>query len=364
MATASPDAPTAASQSADHPPSPAPYVHLHLHSEYSLLDGANRIDKLIARVQELGMDAVAVTDHGNLHGAVEFYTKAKDAGVKPILGVEAYVAPGDRTDRTYTGIQDGGFHLVLLAENQTGWANLLKLCSDAYLNGFYFKPRMDKSTLTRWSEGLIAINGHLGSSLAHHLSQYVQTKKDEHWRRAIEEARWHARTFGANEDGEPRFYVELQRHINEQEVINPLLVKLARELDLPLVCDNDSHFLLAEDHDAHDSLICISTGKVKDDAARMRYSTDLYVKSPDEMAALFRGYEGGAGDEAMANTRRIADRCNVELDFEANHAPVVKVEYSGAGSFSPGDDPYALIAAFKSDDPVGSTEWFKRFCAQ
>jgi DNA polymerase-3 subunit alpha len=175
-----------------------PFVHLHLHSQYSLLDGANRLDRLIKRVQDLGMDAVAVTDHGNLHGAAEFYQRATAAGIKPILGIEAYVAPdldgkpSDRTSREYTGVSDGGFHLVLLAEDQTGWANLLKLSSDAFINGFYFKPRMDKTTLAQHREGLIAINGHLGSSIAHHLCKYKQSNDPTHWRRAVEEAKWHA----------------------------------------------------------------------------------------------------------------------------------------------------------------------------
>lgn len=359
------DAPAPSTTAADAAADRAPFVHLHLHSEYSLLDGANRVDKLVARVKELGMDAVAVTDHGNLHGAVEFYNAATRAGIKPIMGIEAYVAPGDRTDRTTTGIADGGFHLVLLAENNTGWANLLKLSSDAYLNGFYYKPRMDKSTLEAHADGLIAINGHLGSSLAYHLANYVKTNKDEHWHAALDEARWHAATFKVSSDGQPRFYVELQRHIPEQEAINPHLVRLARELDLPLVCDNDSHFLLADDHDAHDSLICISTGKIKNDEARLTYPTDLYVKSPQEMAELFAGYEDGAGDEALANTRQIADRCDVELDFTANHAPVVKV-VCRIGDDLPTDPAEArrFIDGFDCEHPVGSTEWFKAFCAE
>ena len=242
-----------------------PFVHLHLHSEYSLLDGGNRVDKLVARVAELGMDAVAVTDHGNLHAAVHFYQTAKRAGIKPILGVEAYVAPGDRRDRSPTGVQDGGFHLVLLAENQAGWQNLLHLCSEAYLTGFYYKPRMDRELLEAHSEGLIAINGHLGSELAYHLVKHEQAggqaQADEHYSNALEAARWQQSGFAPGEAG-PRFFVELQHHVPEQLAINPHLIRLARELDLPLVCDNDSHFLRAEDHNAHDTLICISTGKL------------------------------------------------------------------------------------------------------
>ncbi len=272
---------------------PPVFAHLHLHTEYSLLDGGNRIDRLLKRVKELGMDAVAVTDHGNLFGAMEFYTKAKGSGVKAILGIEAYVAPdrdgkpGDRRDRTHTGQMDGGLHLVLLAENLAGWKNLLKLSSDSFINGFYYRPRMDKSTLSQWYDGLIAINGHLGSSIAFHLTNYVRSKDEKHWKLAVEEAQWHARTFRPNEKGEPRFYIELQRHVPEQEAINPLLKRLAKELKLPLVCDNDSHFLRREDHDIHDTLCCISMGKTKDAPDRLKYPEDIYVKSPREMEELF-----------------------------------------------------------------------------
>ena len=331
-----------------------PFVHLHLHTQYSLLDGANRVDQLIDRVRELGMETVAMTDHGNLFGAVDFYRKARAAEVKPILGIEAYVAPdvggrpSDRTDRTRTGIADGGFHLVLLAENESGWRNLIKLSSDSYVNGFYYKPRMDKSTLERWHDGLIAINGHLGSSLAHHLESFQQSGDEGHWQRALEEARWHAKVFAPGDDGEPRFYIELQRHIDEQEAINPHLIRLARELDVPLVCDNDAHFLKSDDWDSHDSLVCISTGKVKEDEGRMKYPPDLYVKSPDEMWQLFGDYEGGAGREALDNTVRIAERCNVELDLSQNYAPVVKVVRKPVDA---------------SDAPLGSSAWLQRFCA-
>jgi len=334
-----------------------PFVHLHLHTQYSLLDGANRIDRLVARVKDLGMDAVAVTDHGNLFGAVDFYSKAKKAGIKPILGIEAYVAAdlhgrrSDRTDKTYTGVSDGGFHLVLLAENNVGWQHLLKLSSDSYINGFYYKPRMDKSTLERWGDGLIAINGHLGSSIAHHLQNYVKSNDERDWQLAIDEALWHAGNFKPNEQGEPRFYIELQRHIDEQEAINPHLVRLARELSLPLVCDNDSHFLLSEDWDSHDSLVCIALGKIKEDQDRLKYPQQLYVKSPQEMYELFEHYEEGAGLEALENTARIADRCRVELDLSQSYAPVVKVERR----------PPTLEGI---DDPPGSTRWYKAFCSQ
>ncbi|MEM8757072.1 MAG: DNA polymerase III subunit alpha [Planctomycetota bacterium] len=340
-----------------------PFVHLHLHSEFSLLDGGNRLDKLVKRVAELGMDAVAVTDHGNMHAAVLFYEAARKVGVKPIMGVEAYVAPRSRTDRTYTGVSDGGYHLVLLAENQTGWENLLYLCSEAYLTGFYFKPRIDRELLEAHSSGLIAINGHLGSEMGDHLLSYetsggLASGDPKHYEAAKESAEWHARVF-ADEGTGPRFYVEMQHHVQEQIAINPHLMRLARELGLPLVCDNDSHFLRAEDHDAHDTLICISTGKSKFDESRMRYTPELYVKSPAEMWALFESPEynnadvGDAGTEALRNTKLIADRCNVEVPIGANHAPVVVVKAPARSKL-----PKHSAKQFGGD----LTAWFKDFC--
>jgi DNA polymerase-3 subunit alpha len=333
---------------------------LHLHSEYSLLDGGNRVDKLVKRVKELGMHAVAVTDHGNMHAAVSFWETAKKHGIKPILGVEAYVAAGDRRDRTYTGVADGGHHLVLLAENETGWKNLLYLCSEAYLTGFYFKPRMDKEILAKHSEGLIAINGHLGSELAVHMVKYEETRDKAHWAAAVDVAKWHASVFKGTDKG-PGFFVEIQHHIGLQNSINPHLIRLARELDLPLVCDNDSHFLLDTDHDAHDTLICISTGKVKNDPDRMRYPTELYVKGPEEMEAIFHSEDynndklGDAGKEAMANTVAIADRCEVDLAIGANHAPVVVVKAPAKSKLPKHDEK-----RFGGD----LTDWFTEFCAQ
>lgn len=337
-----------------------PFVHLHLHSEYSLLDGGNRLDKLIARVKELGMDSVAVTDHGNMHAAVSFYRQARAAEIKPILGVEAYVAPGDRRDRTYTGVQDGGYHLVLLAENNTGWENLLYLCSEAYLTGFYFKPRMDREVLETHGDGLIAINGHLGSELAFHMRKYEETKDKAHWKNAVEVCEWHREVFAPTDSG-PRFYVELQHHVLEQVSINPHLIRIAREMDLPLVCDNDSHFLLEQDHDAHDTLICISTGKVKNDPDRMRYTPELYVKSPGQMWDLFGTPEynneeiGEAGREALRNTKAIADRCEVELPIGANHAPVVVVKAP----------PKSKLPKHSAKQYAGDlTAWFKDYCSR
>ncbi|NJK32544.1 MAG: PHP domain-containing protein [Deltaproteobacteria bacterium] len=267
-----------------------------------------------------------MTDHGNLFGAIAFADACKEHGVKPILGCEAYVTPHPhkRTSREKTGITDSGFHLVLLAENEVGWRNLMALASEAYLTGFYHKPRLDRDLLEAHSEGLIAISGHLSSELAYHLERFDRTNDDQHWQHALEAARWHARVFAGTAAG-PRFYVELQEHIAEQAAINPHLIRLARELGLPLVCDNDAHFLFAEDHDAHDTLVCISTGKVKGDAARLRYPRELYVKSPREMRDLFRARYPEVADEACDNTLRIAHRCNVRLG-SSSHAPMVRVD--------------------------------------
>ncbi|MCB9846146.1 MAG: DNA polymerase III subunit alpha [Phycisphaeraceae bacterium] len=336
------------------PTTDRPFVHLHLHSEYSLLDGGNRLDRLVERVKELGMDAVAVTDHGNIHGAVEFVAAAKQAGIKPILGVEAYVAPGDRRDRTHTGVADGGYHLVLLAETNEGWRNLLYLCSEAYLTGFYYKPRIDRELLERHSAGLIAINGHLGSEIGEHLLAYENTKDQSWWERAVESARWHARVFGGRDEGagDARFYIELQHHVPEQIAINPHLIRLARELGLPLVADNDAHFLRAEDHDAHDTLICISMGKSKAEPDRLHYTPELYVKSPEQMWEVFAGY-GEEGREALLNSARIAERCAVDLPVGENHAPMVRVRI-------PEDLPRADDAVYLGD----LTAWYRDYCSR
>ena len=331
------------------------FVHLHLHSEYSLLDGGNRVDKLVARVKELGMNSVAVTDHGNLFGAASFYLACKDAGVLPILGVEAYVTPPGRprSDRTFTGASDGGYHLVLLAENDQGWQNLLHLCSEAYLTGFYFKPRIDRELLEKHSAGLIAINGHLGSEIGDHLLAFERSGDSKHWEKAVESAQWHKRVFGSG----GRFYVELQHHVADQNAINNHLIRLAAEQGLPLVCDNDSHFLKAEDHDAHDTLICISMGKVKNDPDRMHYPAELYVKSPTEMRELFEREYGDIGREACDNTVRIAERCagKVKLPLGISQAPMVRVRIP-----SPKELPRPGDAAFAGD----LSAWYTAYCAK
>ncbi len=332
------------------------FVHLHLHSEFSLLDGANRLDKLCARVKQLGMPAVAVTDHGNIFGAAAFHLAAKEAGILPILGVEAYVTPPGRPrgDRTFTGVSDGGYHLVLLAENNTGWQNLLVLCSEAYLTGFYFKPRIDRELLERHSAGLIAINGHLGSEIGDHLLAYERTGDEKWWEKALESTVWHKRVFAKD-----CFYIELQHHIRDQNSINKHLIRLAHEVGAPLVCDNDAHFLMAEDHDAHDTLICISMGKIKNDPDRMKYPEEIYVKSPEQMRKLFETEyaEGGIGKEACDNTLRIARRCagNVQLPIGSNNSPMVRVKLP-----APKDLPKHTDPTFAGD----LTAWYNAYCAK
>ena len=202
------------------------FTHLHLHSEYSLLDGGNRMDRLLDQVKQLGMDSVAVTDHGNLYGAAEFQKKAARMGIKSILGIEAYVAPRCRSERKkQPGDPYHGHHLVLLAETDEGWSNLVKLSSKAFTEGFYGVARMDKELLGTWRGGLIAINGHLGSSLASLALRYHQSRESSDWDALVEEAKWHAEIFGVNADGEPCFFIELQRHsVQDQLDINPHLI--------------------------------------------------------------------------------------------------------------------------------------------
>jgi DNA polymerase-3 subunit alpha len=274
------------------------FVHLHTHSQYSLLDGANRFETLVERAREMGMGAVALTDHGNLFGAIEFYGIAKSAGIKPILGMEAYVAPGDRREK---GGRPGEYHhLVLLAENEKGWRNLLRLSSIGYLEGFYYKPRIDWTSLSEHAEGLIALSACLKGEVPMLLD-----------RERLEEARGTAERM-ARLFGERRFFLELQDHgIPSQRLVNQGLVELARSVGLPLVATNDVHYGRRGDASAHDVLLCIQTGRLVDEVDRLRFFSDeFYFKSRDEMAERF-----GEMTEALDNTAWIADRCEVELEF-------------------------------------------------
>ena len=283
------------------------FVHLHVHSQYSLLDGAIKLDELVSRAKNFDMPAVAVTDHGNMFGAVEFYSKAHAAGIKPIIGCEVYVAPGSRfTKGNARGSSEASYHLVLLCQNMAGYQNLCRLISAAYREGFYYKPRIDWDLLASHNEGLIALSACLGGELP---TMFNLGQADDALLRAQEMAQ-------IFDDG--RFYLEMQENfIPEQKRANEGLIQLSRELDLPLVATNDCHYLKKEDAFAHEVLLCIQTGKTMDDPKRMRFSNDeFYFKSPQEMAALFPEHP-----EALANTLKIAERCNLELDFNTYHFP-------------------------------------------
>ncbi|HEU5184524.1 MAG TPA: DNA polymerase III subunit alpha [Gemmatimonadaceae bacterium] len=278
------------------------FVHLHCHSEYSLLDGANRIDDLIARAKELEQPAVAITDHGNLHAAWEFQEKAKRAGVKPIIGIEAYVAPGDRRERGRSRPSGEAnrpfakpyFHLVVLARDAVGYRNLVKLSSLAYTEGFYTKPRVDRELLARYNEGLIVTSACMAGEVATHLL-------NDQYQLAADAASWYADVF------KDRYFLEVQGHDSEgQARLNKLVLGLAKDLGLPVVATNDAHFLRASDHDAHDILLCIGLGKDRGDADRMRYDRGLYFKSAPEMVQRFPDRP-----DLIENTLRIADEVDV-----------------------------------------------------
>jgi DNA polymerase-3 subunit alpha len=281
------------------------FVHLHCHSEYSLLDGANRIDGLIKRAQEFEQPALAITDHGNLHAAWEFQEKAHKAKIKPIIGMEAYVAPGDR--RTRTRATPGSkpyYHLVLLARDLVGYRNLVKLSSLAYTEGFYSKPRVDRELLAKYNEGIIVSSACLAGEVAQHL---MADEVDA----AREAAAWYAELF------KDRYYLEVQAHDSEgQSKLNARVFSLAEELGLPVVATNDAHFLRADDHDAHDVLLCIGLGKDRSDPDRMRYDRGLYFKSAAEIARHF-----AARPDVLENTLKIADEVSVEFE-KKYHLPV------------------------------------------
>ena len=280
------------------------FVHLHTHSEYSLLDGANRIGDLLQRALELEMPALALTDHGVMYGAWEFHQQATKQGLKPILGMEAYVAPGDRRDRSPTGRGERPYyHLVLLARDLEGYRNLVRLTSIGFLEGFYHRPRIDREVLARYSGGLIVCSACMAGEVATHL-------RAGRWEAAKEAAEWYANVF----DG--RYYLEVQAHDTPgQRELNEQVFRLAEELGLPVVATNDAHFLRAEDHDPHDILLCIGLGKDRSDANRMRYDRGLYFKSRDEIAAAFPGRP-----DVIENTLKIADE--VDLQFRKQyHVP-------------------------------------------
>lgn len=284
------------------------FVHLHVHTEFSLLDGSSRIGDLLDRTKELGMDTIAITDHGAMFGVVDFYKKAVERGIKPILGCEIYVAINKYTEREPK--DKNQYHLVLLAENNSGYRNLMKIVSEGYINGFYYKPRVDHDVLRQYSEGIIALSGCLAGEIQRYLL-------DGNYDKAKETALKYNEIFGQN-----NFFLELQDHgMEEQKHVNEMLIKLSRETGIPLVATNDVHYLRKEDALVHDVLLCIQTGKTIHDEDRMKFPTnEFYLKSYDEMLELF-----GHVKEALDNTVWIGERCNVTLDFDTLHLPKYEV---------------------------------------
>ncbi|WP_276855128.1 DNA polymerase III subunit alpha [Enterocloster lavalensis] len=286
------------------------FTHLHVHTEYSLLDGSCKIRELVARAKELGMDSLAVTDHGVMYGVIDFYKAAREVGIKPILGCEVYVAPGSRFDRENVNGEDRYYHLVLLAENDQGYQNLMKIVSKGFVDGFYYKPRVDYELLETYHEGIIALSACLAGEVQRYLSRGMY---EEAGRAALR----YQDTFGKG-----NFFLELQDHgLDAQKQVNQGLLRLSRELGIDLVATNDVHYTYAEDEKAHDILLCIQTGKKVADENRMRYEGgQYYCKSEEEMRALFP-----YALEAIENTHKIAQRCNVEIEFGVLKLPKFEV---------------------------------------
>ena len=286
------------------------FVHLHTHTEYSLLDGSNKIKEYIARVKELGMSAAAITDHGVMYGVIDFYKEAEKQGINPILGCEIYVAPGSRFDREPSHGDDRYYHLVLLAENNQGYQNLMKIVSIGFVDGYYYKPRVDRETLEKYHEGIIALSACLAGEVPKYLARGM-------YEEAKEIALWHESCFGKG-----NYFLELQDHgLAEQAMVNQQLVRLSRETGIGLVATNDIHYTYALDAEAHDILLCIQTGKKLSDENRMRYEGGQYfVKSEEEMRELF-----SYAPEAIENTAKIAERCRVEIEFGVTKLPHYEV---------------------------------------
>ena len=282
------------------------FVHLHLHTQFSLLDGACRIPELLTLAKQYNMDSLAITDHGNMFGAIDFYLEALKHGIKPIIGCETYIAPKSRLDKESRGIEDAAYHLILLARDETGYHNLMKLVSSAYLEGFYYRPRIDKEILSQYSKGLIG----LSACLKGEIPSLIQQKR-------VNDALKLADTY-RNIFEKDNFYLEIQENsIPDQKIVNEGLIKIAKELNLPLVATNDVHYLTRDRAASHEALLCIQTQTTLDDPNRMRFQTDeFYFKSPQEMKTLFK-----ETPEAISNTCEIASRCNLELDFKKVHLP-------------------------------------------
>lgn len=286
------------------------FTHLHVHTEYSLLDGSSKIKEITSRAKELGMKSLAITDHGVMYGVIDFYKAAKEVGIKPILGCEVYVAPGSRFDKQPGESENRYYHLVLLAENNTGYKNLMKIVSRGFTEGFYYKPRVDYEVLEQFHEGIIALSACLAGEVQRYLARGM-------YEAGCEAAKRYEGIFGKG-----NFFLELQDHgIPEQKYVNPQLIRMSQELGIDLVCTNDVHYTYAQDADAHDILLCIQTGKKVTDENRMRYDGgQYYLKSPEEMAELFP-----YAPQALENTCKIAERCNVEIEFGVTKVPHFEV---------------------------------------
>jgi DNA polymerase-3 subunit alpha len=292
------------------------FVHLHCHSHYSLLDGASPIDRLVSRTVELGMNALAITDHGNLHGALEFYQAAKAAGINPIIGYEAYIAPGSRFQKDAGSQKDSSYHLTLLARNRTGFDNLLQLATKAYLEGFYFKPRIDRELLEQFGEGLICLSGCLSGEFSRSLIGSSREQR-ESLAQAREIAGWFQKTFG------DRYFIEIQDNgLDVQRQVTDVALEISRELGIPPVATCDCHYVNREDAEAQDILLCVNTGRFRNDASRMKMdSSEFYLKSPGEMHEAFVGHDRGFVADAVARSQQIADSVAIELDLGKRHFP-------------------------------------------
>ena len=290
-----------------------PFVHLHCHSHYSLLDGASSIDRLVARTVDHGMTALALTDHGNLHGALEFYQKAKQAGINPIIGYEAYVAEGSRLEKGGNFREKNTYHLTLLCQNRTGFENLIKMASTASLDGFYFKPRIDKDLLESHNEGIICLSGCVSGEFSQAILKSAGAGAEEYLNEAAEVASWFANLFG------DRYFIEIMNNgVDIQQIALQGSVDVANRLGIPLVATSDCHYVDPDDAEAQDVMLCINTGKFKTDTNRMRMDGNHYfLRSPQEMYDKFPSLE-----DAVSRTQEIADSVDIELELGARHFPI------------------------------------------
>ena len=292
------------------------FAHLHCHSHYSLLDGASSIDRLVHRASELGMNSLAITDHGNLHGALEFYSKAKNVGLNPIIGYEAYIAPGSRFQKDGGSQKEASYHLTLLAQNRTGFANLLKLATKASLEGFYFKPRIDREILAAHSEGLVCLSGCLSSEFSRALIGSSR-EQNESLNQGRKVASWFQKIFG------DRYFIEVQDNgLDLQRQVTAAAIDLSNEMGIPPVATCDCHYVNREDAEAQDILLCVNTGRFRNDSSRMRMdTTEFYLKSPSEMYDAFTDHDRQWVNGAVGRSQEIADSVSIELELGKRHFP-------------------------------------------